>query len=168
VECSKAKDSTLLKKAHQYLVKLTDAYERNAFNKAIAFHRELTREIEDQAEQTNPQDLQEALKILVQTLAPIAPHIAHELWCQVTKDVKAVVHDQPWPKVNLDLAVIDEITIAVQVNGKLRGSFTTAPDTDKQELEIQALALPAILGFLKGQPPKKVIVVPNRVVNIVV
>jgi leucyl-tRNA synthetase len=165
---TEGENSTLLKKAHQYLVKLTDAYERNAFNKAIAFHRELAREIEEQAKQTNPQDLQEALKILVQTLTPVAPHIAHELWCQVTGEADAIVHHQPWPKVNSELAAIDEITIAVQINGKLRGSFTTTPDTDKHALESQALALPGVVGFLKGQSLKKVIVVPNRIVNIVV
>ena len=159
---------TLLKKAHQYLVKLGDAYERNAFNKAIAFHRELVREIEELAETTNFKDLQEALKIMVQTLTPIAPHIAHELWCQVTGDTNAIVHHQPWPKVNSELAAIKEITIAVQVNGKLKGSFMTTANADKQALESLALALPAVISFLNEQSPKKLIVVPNRIVNIVV
>ncbi|RZI47135.1 leucine--tRNA ligase [Candidatus Finniella inopinata] len=162
-----AGETTLLKKAHQYLAKLTDAYERNAFNKAIAFHRELTREVEEQGEKTLPDQLNQVLKILIQTLAPIAPHIAHELWCQVTGDPHAVLHHQLWPTIDATLAAVEEITIAVQVNGKLKGSFATAPDSDTSVLEQHALTLPAVVEMLQGNSPKRVIVVPNRIVNVV-
>ena len=160
-------ETTLLKKAHQYLAKLTDAYERNAFNKAIAFHRELTREVEEQGVQTPPEELTQVLRILVQTLAPIAPHLAHELWCQVTTDPDAVLHNQAWLKFDPALAAVEEITIAVQVNGKLKGFFVIAPDSDNLVLEQQALALPAVSDVVKDLRPRRVIVVPNRIVNVV-
>ena len=82
---------------------LVITYEKNAFNKVIAFHRELTREIEENATHTSSEDLKQALQILVQTLAPIAPHIAHELWTLVTQQQPSVVHNQEWPVLNLDL-----------------------------------------------------------------
>ena len=161
-------ETTLLKKAHQYLAKLTDAYERNAFNKAIAFHRELTREVEEQGVQTPPEELNQVLRILVQTLVPIAPHLAHELWCQVTADPDAVLHNQAWLKFDPALAAVEEITIAVQVNGKLKGFFVIAPDSDNLVLEQQALALPAVSDVVKDLLPRRVIVVPNRIVNVVI
>ena len=160
-------ETTLLKKAHQYLAKLTDAYERNAFNKAIAFHRELTREVEEQGVQTPPEQLNQVLRILVQTLVPIAPHLAHELWSQVTADSDAVLHNQAWLKFDPALAAVEEITIAVQVNGKLKGFFVIAPDSDNLVLEQQALALPAVSDVVKDLRPRRVIVVPNRIVNVV-
>ena len=157
----------LRKKTHQYLSKLTDAYERNAFNKALAFHRELCRDIEDHIKDSSQNDLKEALGVLVQTLAPIAPHIAHELWLLVSSNEQAVLYEAPWPVVDSELAKIEEITIAVQVNGKLKGSFTTSPNMDSKVLEKQALGLPVIVDILQGRLPKRVIVVPNRIVNVV-
>lgn len=157
----------LRKKSHQYLFKLTEAYEKNAFNKVLALHRELTREIEAYALKGNKNDLREALKILIQTLAPIAPHIAHELWHEL-EGPKSMVYQELWPVVDSKLIVLDKVTIVIQVNGKLKGSFTVASDILSSELEQQALDMPLIKNILRNSKPKKIIVVPNRLINIVI
>ena len=155
----------LRKKAHQYLAKITEAYEQNGFNKAIAFMRELTRCIEESLETASFDALEEAMVFLIKALYPLTPHLAHELFDQLCPG-KPLQHE-PWPKVDDTLAAVDEITIGVQVNGKLRGTLTVAPNTENQILETQALAIPAVVAALNGSVPKKVIIVPNRIVNIV-
>lgn len=159
-------DDALKKKAHQYLEKLNDSYEKNAFNKVLAFNRELARLIEDSLETSSKESLKEALTILIQTLAPITPHLCHELWDKVNPD--QILLSQKWPALDKELAAVDEITIAVQVNGKLRGSFTTVPNTPQQVMEEKALSLPHVIAILEGKTPKRVIVIPNRIVNVVV
>ncbi len=161
-------DQQLQKKTHQYLAKLTEAYERNAFNKALALHRELCREIEENVKKTSVNDVKEALEILIQTLSPIAPHISHELWQVLHPESQNILYDQPWPQVNECFAAMDEVTIVVQINGKLKGSFTAPKDMDREALEQKAMLAPGVKEALKGEAPKKVIVVPNRIVNWVV
>ncbi len=159
-------DESLKKKAHQYLEKLNDAYERNAFNKALAFSRELARLIEENTKSSSKAALKEALTILIKTLAPITPHLCHELWDKLYPG--QILLKQKWPEIDKALAAVDEITIAVQVNGKLRGSFMTAPNTPQQVIEEKALSLPHVITILEGQKPKRVIVIPNRIVNVVI
>jgi len=75
--------------------------------------------------------------------------------------------DQPWPEADPDLTREEQVTMAVQVNGKLRGTFEVARDSDTELVESTALALPQVARWLEGNPPRKVIVVPNRIINIV-
>ena len=110
--------------------------------------------------------MKEALTILIQTLAPITPHLCHELWDKLCPG--QILLKQKWPEIDKALAAVDEITIAVQVNGKLRGSFMTTPNTPEQIMEEKALSLPHVIAILEGQKPKRVIVIPNRIVNVVV
>ncbi len=165
IEKKSGNDETLRKKAHQYLEKLTDAYEKSTFNKALAFNRELARHIEENAKTSSADALKEVLSILIHSLSPITPHICHELWDKLYPG--QILSHQSWPKVDQSLAAIDEITIAVQINGKLRGSFTTVPNANKEILEKTALALPHVVATLAGNEPKRIIIVPNRIVNIV-
>ncbi len=104
-------------------------------------------------------------KMLLQLLAPFAPHVAEELWKLIGE--KKSIHLSSWPKYDSALAADDTVTIGVQVNGKIRAELQIALTASKEETEKAALALPKIKDFLKGETVKKVIVVPGRIVNIV-
>ncbi|MGC6484303.1 MAG: class I tRNA ligase family protein, partial [Candidatus Puniceispirillales bacterium] len=107
-----------------------------------------------------------ALETLTRLLAPIAPHIAEEMWENLGHD--AMVATLDWPQADPAWLTRETIDIAVQVNGKLRGTIALAPDSDKAVAEEMALALPAVQKILDGGTLKKVIVIPNRIVNVVV
>jgi leucyl-tRNA synthetase len=109
--------------------------------------------------------LREAVETLVLLIGPMMPHLAEELW--QTLGHESLVAHTGWPKADPALAQDDQITIAVQIQGKLRDTLLAAKDTDSKQLEADALALPKIQKALEGLTVRKVIVVPNRVVNIV-
>ncbi|MDY0050553.1 MAG: class I tRNA ligase family protein, partial [Halothiobacillaceae bacterium] len=110
--------------------------------------------------------MQEALQMSVLMLAPIVPHIAHALW-QALGQATAVL-DARWPEVDESALARDTIDLVVQVNGKLRGHIAVPAGADKAAIEEAALADAAVQRFLEGQPIKRLIVVPGRLVNIVV
>jgi leucyl-tRNA synthetase len=93
------------------------------------------------------------------------PHLAEEMWQTLGRD--GLLADQPWPVADPELTRDEQVTIAIQVNGKLRGTLDVPRDTDKAAIENAALELPQVLRWLEGRPPRKIIVVPNRIVNIV-
>jgi leucyl-tRNA synthetase len=107
-----------------------------------------------------------ALETATRLIAPMTPHLAEELWLRLGR--AGLVCKQPWPKADAALAAEEELTLAVQVNGKLRGTIRVAPGTAKDAAAEAALALPNVLAALNGKSPRRVIVVPDRVVNIVV
>jgi leucyl-tRNA synthetase len=107
----------------------------------------------------------EALEAIVMLIGPMMPHLAESCWEALGHETMLV--DTAWPGFIEALTVSDTVTIAVQVNGKLRATRQMAKDTAKSEVEQIALALPEIQRVLEGKAPKKVIVVPNRIVNIV-
>jgi len=109
--------------------------------------------------------LREGLESVVRLIGPMTPHIAEELWRALGHDTLLV--DAPWPEADAALVVDAAVTLAVQVNGKLRGTISLPRDAGKDEAERAALDLPAIARLLDGKPPRKVIVVPNKVVNVV-
>ncbi len=109
--------------------------------------------------------LREALEILVQVMAPMTPHLAEECWRVLGHD--GFVSRQPWPEVDAALLVEDEITLPVQINGKKRADVTVARDADAPTVEAAVLALEAVQRALEGKAPRKVIVVPQRIVNVV-
>jgi leucyl-tRNA synthetase len=98
-------------------------------------------------------------------LAPICPHVAEELWQVIGKPYS--IHTQLWPKVDQAAAAEQEITLIVQVNGKLRDRITVPADIQDEAAKIIALASPAVQKLLDGKTPRKVIMVPKRLVNIV-
>ncbi|MGI6119812.1 MAG: leucine--tRNA ligase [Desulfosporosinus sp.] len=108
----------------------------------------------------------EAIEVILLLLAPFAPHITEELWMEIGH--MESIHNQPWPKVDEAALVKDEITVVIQVNGKLRGRVDVAADISKAELEKTALAQPAINEWIRGKAIVKVITVPGKLVNIVV
>lgn len=162
----------LRQKTHQGILKITEAYERNAFNKVIAFCRELTRDIEEAIVHSDISvpAVREATLVLIQSLNPLIPHLASELWTLFhnQNDRQGDITKAPWPEADPVLAAQQEITIAVQVNGKMRGSFTIAKDSSEDELLSLALQMPAVQRDINDRPLLKKIIVPNRIVNIVV
>ena len=102
---------------------------------------------------------------MLRLVAPMAPHVAEEAWAAVGR--QGLIADAEWPQADPALLVEDEVTIAVQVNGKLRDTLTAPRGASRQVLEEMALASEKIARTLEGKAPRKVIVVPDRLVNLV-
>ena len=111
--------------------------------------------------------VREAAEILVMLISPMMPHLAEECWAALGHKDPDLVSRAPWPQIEPDLLVEDTITLPVQVNGRKRADVTVARDAAVQQIEAAALALDAVKRALDGKPPKKVIVVPQRIVNVV-
>jgi leucyl-tRNA synthetase len=133
------------------------------FNKAVARVHELVNATEKAAPSASRT---QAIRTLARLISPMLPHLAEEGWAAMGGE--GLVAAQAWPKHDPALLIDDEVTIAVQVNGKLRDTLTVAKDLDKAALEAAALASDKIIRTLDGASPKKVIVVPGRLVNIVI
>jgi len=132
-----------------------------SFNKAVARIYELTSAIEKAAPSTSRS---QAIKAVLLLSAPMMPHLAEEAWASVGE---GLIAEAAWPEVDPALLVEDEVTVAVQVKGKLRDTLTVAKGTSKEELEALALASDKVQRALDGAEVKKVIVVPDRLVNLV-
>jgi leucyl-tRNA synthetase len=132
------------------------------FNKAVAKLHELVNMVERAPESGSRST---AIRTLALLVAPMLPHLAEEGWAAMNGD--GLIARQAWPKYDPSLLIDDEVTIAVQVNGKLRDTLTVPKDMDKATLEAAALASDKVIRSLDGASPKKVIVVPGRLVNIV-
>ncbi len=158
-----AADVKLDRIVHRAIAAVTSDIEKLQFNKAVARLYELVGALE---RSTAGPSRRAGVITLVQLVGPMAPHLAEEAWALL--DQPGLVCDAVWPVANPALLVDDEVTIAVQVNGKLKGDFTAAKGSDKAALEAAALALPNVQRTLDGAVPKKIIVVPDRLVNIVV
>lgn len=158
----------LAKKTQQLLQKITQSYERNGFNKIIALARELTRDLEEAVldEAVSHGQLLGSGKILIQVLSPLVPHITNELWQKIGE--AGLVNDAAWPEVDMSLACAEEVTIAVQVNGKMRGSFTIPIDSDESIVLEEALNIATVKKDIGDRTIRRSIIVPNRIVNLVV
>ena len=160
---------TFRRQVHQTIQKVShDMGERIIFNTAIAANMELVNSL---AKFTDPSDngkaiRQEALEAIVLMLAPMVPHICHQLW----KDLgyKQDVVSASWPKVDSAALEQDTIDLVIQVNGKLRSKISVSPTATSEEVQALALNDEHALRFIDGKPIRKVIVVPNKLVNIVV
>jgi leucyl-tRNA synthetase len=158
----------LRRKVHQTLKSVTYDYETLNFNTIISGLMELLNEMGTAKTQGafGTDAWQEAESIYLRMMAPACPHIAEELW-ERTGHVYSI-HDQPWPEVDEEAAKEDEITLIVQVNGKLRDRLIVPANITDDAARAAALSSENILPHLEGKQPKKVIVVPGRLVNIVV
>jgi len=155
---------------HRTIAEISGDLDRLRFNRAVARGYELANGIDAfrAAKPTNNADrwaLNEAVETLVLLLAPMVPHLAEECWARLGHS--ALVAETPWPAFDPALAREDTITIAVQVNGKRRGEMEIARGTAAADLEKRALALEPVQRALEGRAPRKVIVVPDRIVNVV-
>jgi leucyl-tRNA synthetase len=152
---------------HKTIAAVTDDLDKFRFNRAVARIRELTNTLEElqSSEPGTPEVLREGLETLTRLLGPMMPHLAEEMWQMLGRE--GLLADQPWPVADPHLTRDEQVTIAIQVNGKLRGTLDVPRDMDKAAIESAALELPQVLRWLEGRSPRKVIVVPNRIINIV-
>ena len=160
-------DKALARKTHQTVAAVADDIAALSFNKAVARIYELTNATEKAAPSASRSD---AIRTLLLLVAPMMPHLAEEAWAQLNANglgQDGLIAEAAWPEVDPALLVDDEVTIAVQVNGKLRDTLTVAKGLDKAALEALALASGKVQAVLAGAAPKKVIVVPDRLVNVV-
>jgi leucyl-tRNA synthetase len=160
------------KAAHRALANVSDDIGKLRFNRCVAHIYEFANALSDaigSAESAPSPDfawaLREAGDILVQLFAPMMPHLAEECWAALGH--KGFVAEEAWPQVEPALLVENTITLPVQINGKKRADVTVARDAGKDEIEAAVLALDAVIKALDGKSPKKVIVVPQRIVNVV-
>jgi leucyl-tRNA synthetase len=162
------------REAHRTLDKVTRAIEDLRFNTAVAFLYSLANSLEAAlrtvsqrggASAPEQRALREAGDMLVQMFAPMMPHLAEECWAALGH--ASLVAEQSWPVLDESLLVEETITLPVQVNGKKRADVTIARDAERPAIEAAVLGLEPVRRALAGKPPKKVIVVPQRIVNVV-
>ena len=154
-------------KIHKLLKHISESYQSISLNVAVAGIRELSNIIfAIPKTKENHQILLEGISILVKLLFPIAPHIAEELWQKIGGEHSLDL--VKWPEADLNLLVSNLVTIAVQVNGKLRATVEASPGSTKEAIQELALALPNVEKFVTGFEIKKVILVPDKILNIVV
>jgi leucyl-tRNA synthetase len=156
---------SLRKLTHKTIHAVTNDIEQFHFNKAVARIRELTNFIEKLVPDAPNPDLREAITAVIHLIAPFLPHIAEQLWSELGHT--DLIATRPWPKADPALLVDDTVTVAVQVNGKLRATLELAKDLPKEQAEAAALAHPSVQSAIEGKELKKVVVVPNRIVNLV-
>ncbi len=159
----------LRRAAHQALTKVTDDIgRRRTFNTAVAAVMELLNTVSRFADPTEQGRavVQEALEIATLCLSPIVPHVCHALWHELGH-AEAII-DVRWPAVDASALAQDAITLVVQVNGKLRGQITVPVDADAETVKAAALAEESVRKFVGEGPPKKIVVVPRKLVNVVV
>jgi leucyl-tRNA synthetase len=162
----------LRKAAHRALARVTEDIERLRFNVAIAQIYEFANAFQAslaELETEPPPDYRwaaaEAADILVRLFHPMMPHLAEECWAALGHET--LVASEAWPILEPELLIEDSITLPVQINGKKRGDVTVGRNAATSEIEDAVLALEAVKRALGGKPPKKVIVVPQRIVNVV-
>jgi leucyl-tRNA synthetase len=137
------------------------------FNTAIAHLMELTNAIvrEREAGMGGTEAYAEAVDILLLLMAPVAPHIAEELWERRGKPYS--IHAQQWPAADPALTASETIELPVQVDGKLRDRLVVTPDTPADEIERMALASEHVQRYLAGREPARIVQIPGRLVNVV-
>ena len=161
-EPAEGADKDLDRKLHKTIAGIAEDIEALSFNKAVAKLYELANALEKAAPSASRTAAIDAMLLLV---APMIPHLAEEAWD--ARGHQGLIAQAGWPTVDPALLVDDEVTIAVQVNGKLRDTLTAPKGADKAVLEAMALGSEKVIAFLEGKEPKKVIVVPDRLVNLV-
>jgi leucyl-tRNA synthetase len=170
---------TVRKATHRTLARVSEDIERLHFNVCVAHIYEFANALNAAIGDITPDNgvtpdlawsMREAANVLVQLFNPMMPHLAEECWAalgQNTGGNGTLAAQAPWPMVERDLLVENTVTLPVQVNGKKRGDVTVPRNATNADIEAAVLALDAIQKALDGKPPKKVIVVPGRIVNVV-
>ena len=156
-------------KTHETIAKVRDDYDRRySFNTAIASIMELSNavnKLDDPSEQGRAV-CQEALETLILLLNPITPHICHALW-QDLGHPESLLEDQPFPTVDSQALERSQLTLAVQINGKLRGTLAISPNASQEDIRAMACTDASVVKFLACMDIRKVIIVPGKIVNIV-
>jgi leucyl-tRNA synthetase len=160
--------SALRRAIHKTIDGVTQDLEQFRFNRAVARVHELSNALAELSGEA-PGDawaLREGYDTLVRLIGPMMPHLAEELWQALGH--KNLLVDEPWPAPEPALLIDETVTVAVQVNGKLRGTIELPRDAERAAAEKAALALPAVVKAAEGRAVRRVIMVPNRVINVVV
>jgi leucyl-tRNA synthetase len=156
----------LLKAAYKAVLAVGEDLERLRFNRCIAHVHDLSNTLATaMAAGERGSDLRMATRMMVQLFAPMMPHLAEECWTLLGGE--GLIANAPWPLVDRALAADSEIRIPVQVNGKKRGELEIPADASNEAVEAILRAHPDLAHWVGGQPIRKVIVVPKRIVNIV-
>ncbi len=157
-------DADLLRAMHRAIADVTRSIEGFAFNKAIAKLYEFANAI--QKSDADKATQRQAVMVLAQLMSPMTPHLAEDVWA--AQGGVGLIVKAPWPKADPAMLEDDTITLPIQINGKRRAEISVPKDMPAPEVEKIALADDAVVKFLAGQPVKKIIVVPGRIINVVV
>ena len=157
---------------HSILKQANFDYQRRQYNTVVSAAMKILNVLEpmklDQPSAISAPVLRECLSILLRVLYPVVPHLTHVLWKDIGYDKSfGPLLDAPWPAVDESALVQTEITLMLQINGKLRGDIRVPVDASKEQIEALALQSESAVKALNGGAPKKIIVVPGRLVNIV-
>jgi leucyl-tRNA synthetase len=160
----------LRQKTHRTIKRVTEDIERFHFNTAISAIMELVNEIyvsaiKESAEEAAIRVMREAVETVVVLLSPFVPHFAEELWQALGNSESIVTH--PWPKYDPEMVAEEEVLIVIQVNGKLRDRMTVPVAYGEEQVKEWALKSDRIKSLLGGKPVRRVIFVPQKLVNIV-
>jgi leucyl-tRNA synthetase len=157
-------DLELLKATHKAIFDVTQGFESFGFNAAIAKLYAFTNLL--QKSSAGGKAKKEAARILAQLMSPMTPHLSEELWSLLGGE--GLVTTAAWPVVDEAMLVEDTVTLPIQINGKRRAEISVPADMSKEEVEKLVLENEAVVKALDGGQPKKLIVVPGRIVNVVV
>ncbi|MEM9585061.1 MAG: leucine--tRNA ligase [Pseudomonadota bacterium] len=157
-------DEALERETAKAIHEVTMGIETFGFNKSVAKLYEFTNAISKS--KAGPGAKYKAVKVLAQLISPMTPHLAEEIWQHLGGE--GLVAQAPWPVADESLLVEDTITLPIQINGKRRSEIQVAADLPKEEVEKLALADKAVIKALEGRQPKKLIVVPGRIINVVI
>jgi leucyl-tRNA synthetase len=164
------KEKILMRKAHQTLRRVSNDFEeRWHFNTSVALIMELVNKLQDNEpldKHVRPEILKRVLELLIVMLAPMAPHLAEELWQMLGHQESLVVEE--WPQFSAELAEEEQVEVVIQINGRVRGKICVDAGLPEEELAERALADPKIDQLLRGARVLKRVVVPNKLVNVVV
>jgi leucyl-tRNA synthetase len=162
----------LRREMHLLLRQISHDYERMHYNTVVSGAMKMLNALEAAAVGHSAADkavLSESLGLLLRTLYPAAPHIAHAMWHELGYEARlGEIIDAPWPEVDETALAQDEVELMLQVAGKLRGAIRVAAQASREQIEAAALASPEFARFSEGKAAKKVVVVPGRLVNVVV
>ncbi|MBB3296168.1 leucyl-tRNA synthetase [Mitsuaria sp. BK045] len=159
----------LRREVHLVLKQVSYDYERMQYNTVVSGAMKLLNALEGFKAEGQSAAVREGFSVLLRVIYPACPHIAHALWTELGFAAElGELLDAPWPQVDEGALVQDQIELMLQVNGKLRGSIKVAASADKAVIEAAALANPEFEKFAEGKTPKKVVIVPGRLVNVVV
>jgi leucyl-tRNA synthetase len=160
--------SAIRRTVHKTIAAATDDIDKFRFNRAVARMYELTNALEEVntgCGEAAGAVLREGLETVTRLIGPMMPHLAEEMWQEIGHE--EMLADVPWPTADAELARDEHVTIAVQVNGKLRATLDFPRDAAASEVEEAALSLPQVTRLLDGKAPRKVVIVPNRIVSVV-
>jgi leucyl-tRNA synthetase len=165
-------EKELRREVHTILKQANFDYQRRQYNTVVSAAMKMLNVLEPvklgDKTVVRPAVLRECLSILIRVLYPVVPHLTHALWNEIGCDQSfGTLLDAPWPLVDEDALIQTELTIMLQINGKLRGDISVPADATKEQIEALALQSEPAVKVLNGAAPKKVIVVPGRLINIV-